>query len=121
MLQHGFGSFHDITKTSDAKHGVNFRQLFLNGILISLCQAAGNYYSTQRAVFLVSGCLKDGINGFAFCGVNKAAGINDCEIGSFRIRYQPKTCLRHQIEHLFTVDKVFRAAERNQRKCMFHG
>ena len=66
-----------------AEGRVDFRELVENLLLIALCQTPGHDQSFQLPFFFVLCHLKNGLNTFLLCIMNKTAGINNNNICVF--------------------------------------
>ena len=114
------GSFNNVSETAHSQNGVDLRQFLQNGILVALRKAACDNDPAQMAALFQLGHLKNVVDRFAFGGINKAAGVDNDKVCPVCLRHEHKARLVHQIKHLFAVDEVFRAPQRDHRKCFFH-
>ena len=110
----------DIAEAADAEHGVNFRHLGHDAVLISLGKTAGDDKPAELAGLLELRHFKDIVDSLALRSVNKAAGVHDGKVCSLRIGDERIARLAHKVEHLFAVDKILGTAERDHRKGFFH-
>ena len=78
-----FHRFYDMIIRSSSKYCINFRYLVNNLLLIALCQTPGHDQSFQLPFFFVLCHLKNGLNTFLLCIMNKTAGINNNNICVF--------------------------------------
>ena len=58
----------------------------------------------------MAGHLKDGVDRFLLGRVNKAAGIDDQDVGLFRVRSKARAGAVEKAHHYLGVDEVFGAA-----------
>jgi len=86
----------------------------LNLVAIALDEAAGNDELLRAARGLVLRHFEDGIDGLLLGGINEGAGVDDQNVGGRGILRHDAARAIEQAHHDFTVDQVFRAAERDE-------
>ena len=100
----------DVAVLAKADHAVHLRHLCLNLVLIAFCQAAGNQNLLNDALLLEFAAGEDRFNGLLLCRVDKAAGVDDDEVGVFDVVRNLKIVLQ-LCEHQLRVHLILRAAE----------
>ena len=104
-----------------AHQQVDFRHLLLQRLAVALHKAARRGQQTAVACLFVFGHLEDGVDAFLLCGVDKPAGVDDNHLRVGRIGGDFPAARAQQAQHLFGVDSIFCAAQRDHADCFCHG
>jgi hypothetical protein len=84
-FQYRIHSADDLIDGCRAEHGVHFRDLLHDVLLITLCETAGDDQSLQLPGFTAFREFQYGIDALLLCIMNKTAGIDCCNICCFFI------------------------------------
>ena len=95
--------------------------ILLDLIPIPLHQASGDHNPLGLAAGLVLHHLQNRVHRLLLGGVDKAARIDDNNLGVFRVRRQLRTVVVQHPHHHFGVDKILGAAERDEAHLRFSG
>ena len=91
--------FKDISVRSSSKYCIYFRYFLNNLVFIALCHTACYDKNLTASGFLVFCHLKNGIDTFFFCVINKAAGINHNRLCFCFIIYDLKPVAGKKSQH----------------------
>ena len=103
-------SFKNGFEFAGADYGVDFRDALQDFVAVALDQASGNDQFAGRAGGFEAGHLEDGVDGLLLGGVDKAAGIDDEDLGFFGMGGEARAGAVEQAHHDLGVDEVFGAA-----------
>src|ERR1700727_364417 len=102
------GGFQDGFELAGAYYGVDFRDVGADLVAVALYEAAGYDEALGAASIgdLVLDHLEDGVDGFLFCGVDEAAGVDDEDVGVFGAGGELGAAAMEQAHHDLGVDEV---------------
>ena len=98
--------FQNRLELSGANNGVNFRNVLLDFVAITLDEAARDDELAGVALSLEASHLEDGVDRLLFGRVDKAAGVDDEDLGIFGTRSQVCAGAVEQAHHDLGVDEV---------------
>ena len=98
---------------AQAHHGVHFRNLLHDLLLVALGQAAGDHHLQVGVGLLVLAGREDVLNGLGFGAFNEAAGVDDDAVGLRKLRRGGVAVLDEGMAEHVRVHLIFGAAQRN--------
>ena len=80
-------------------------------VAVALDQASGDDQLLGAADLLVLGHFENGVDGFLFCGIDEAAGVDDEDVGLIRMRRQLMPVRGELPHHDFAVHEILGTAQ----------
>ena len=108
------GGFEYRLELAGADYGVDFRDALADLVAVALDEAAGDDEFSCRAGGLVAGHFEDGVDRLLLGRVDKAARVDDEDLGLFGMGGEPRAGSVEHAHHHLGVDEVFGAAQRNK-------
>ncbi len=111
----------DFLAAEDADDLVNLGHLLQKHFALTLGQATSDDHSFETAFALAVEHLADHAERLLAGRVDKAAGVDDHQVGRVRIGDQHVAVLGQQAKHPLRVDQVLWAAQAHERVCPLEG
>ena len=111
---------HHVGVAAGAQHAVHLGQLFPDVVRVALGEAARHQQLFQLALVLQLGELQNVLDGLAFGGLNKAAGVQHRHVGPLRVAGDGVAGVPAQGHHLLGVHQVLGTAERDKGYFVWH-
>ena len=89
---------------------INFRYILFQLFLITLCKTADNN-QPSAPVFFILRHLKNRLDGFLLCGIDKTARIDNNSLSLSRILNELMPAAFDHTHHFFTVYQILTAAQ----------
>ena len=106
----------------DAKENIYFGNITHQGGSIPLRQTACDHKQFAAAGFFIFRHIKDTVDGFGFCRIDKGTGIDNDNICFRKIRRNAVSLIFHDTQSNLGIDQIFVAAEEIQADfpCLVH-
>ncbi len=105
----------DMLILGNADHRVDLGVFICEFLTVALGQAARHDYILYRSLFLEGYKLVEPLDSLLLGGGDKAAGVQQYDIGHARLLYERVALRGEPRHHLLRVHLIFRAAERYHR------
>ncbi|KAF5037273.1 hypothetical protein DSECCO2_566300 [anaerobic digester metagenome] len=104
------------------KETIHLRHLSDKILFITLRKTTHHIKFPDFIPFPLSGPLKDGVDRFLFCIIDKTAGIDDNNIGrTIAVMQCFNSCSPELAHHHFGVNQIFRTAQCDDIGCFYAG
>ena len=115
-----FNCFDYIAVCADTHYGINLGDFLDNFFLVSLRKATRDNNLADNAFLFQFNHVKNIFDGFFFCVINKAAGVNDNDVTAVNVINDFPTLGIHHCKHMLGINLIFGAAERNHSNFVIH-
>ncbi len=105
--------FEDMRDVAGAEHGVDLRDLLLQGVAVAFGEAAGDDQPAAGGL-LPGGHLQNRVDRLLLGAVDEGAGVHDDDVGAVGVGRDLVAGLFSCAEHDLGIDEVLRAAEGNE-------
>jgi hypothetical protein len=106
----------DLVPLARAEHGIDLGEVVEQPLPRALREAAGDDEPTQPAGALELGDTRDRVTRFAHRAAEERARVDDRDVGGFDVAHRAEAVTHEQAEHVFRVDGVLWATERDERE-----
>ena len=118
--EHVIQHIHDIPVVSDADDRIRFGEQVGSLLLVALRQTSGEDDLLQRPLFFQGSQLQNGLDGLLLGGLDKSAGVYDCNVSFSRLGHKLVAMGTQLRQHALRIHQILGTSERNHPNTNWH-
>ena len=118
--EHVIQHIYDIPVVSDADDCVRLGKQVGSLLLVALRQTSGEDDLLQRPLFFQGSQLQNGLDGLLFGGLDKSAGVYDCNVSFSRLGHKLVAMGTQLGQHALRIHQILGTSERNHPNTNWH-